>query len=183
MTTLQPLPSGADAAHPPIIHEPERASLKRRIISAVLTVLAWSGYAYLVLPVLTTLAWALGLRHAALELQVPLPGTEGSPGALLPLLAGTFSLLLLAWGEYNRRRFSGLDRRQPVAPVRRPVVARALGATPALADAVREAMDRGQVITLHMDEHGVPKGFTPDAPGASALGRAAAARAAQQAAA
>ena len=114
---------------------------------------------------------------------MPLPGTEGSPGALLPLLAGTFSLLLLAWGEYNRRRFSGLDRRQPVAPVRRPVVARALGATPALADAVREAMDRGQVITLHMDEHGVPKGFTPDAPGASALGRAAAARAAAKAAA
>jgi hypothetical protein len=70
---LKPLPGQADLnrAKPqaPLIVAPERATLGQRTLSHLLTAVAWAAYAWLIAPLLTSIAWLLGLRHACLEMD------------------------------------------------------------------------------------------------------------------
>ena len=55
----------------PFIYAPKtRASTATRTLHGVLTLAAWALYAYLWLPVLTVLAWVMGVRTSYVELYV-----------------------------------------------------------------------------------------------------------------
>ena len=148
------------AAHAPIIEQPERASATQRVVSRVLTAAAWAAYVWLIAPLLTSLAWALGLRYAWLELSAPLLAGTGTPGLLLPILAGIGAGLLLGWGEFNRWRFTGVERRRATPPVSDAVVAAAINAPLDLPKRMRASFSESPVIVLHMSEDGLPQGFT-----------------------
>ena len=70
--------------------------------------MAWAAYAWLIAPLLTSIAWLLGLRHAWFELSAPLLAGTGTPGLALPILGGLGIALLLGWAELNRWRFTGV---------------------------------------------------------------------------
>jgi len=153
-------PSAEDLkAMAPLINAPERASTSQRALSRVFTTLAWAAYMWLIAPLLTSLAWLLGVRSAWIELSRPLIEGTGTPGLLLPILAGIGAGLLLLWGEFNRWRFTGVERRKHTPPVTDAVVAKALGAPPDLADRVRKSFQELPVIVLQMNEQAEPEGF------------------------
>ncbi len=161
------LPSAATAtatAHEtkpvaPLIVVPEKVSWRQRTLSHLLTGAAWAAYFWLIAPLLTTVAWALGLRYAWLELTAPLLTGEGTPGLLLPLLAGGGVIVLLAWAEFNRWRFTGVERRKATPPVSDAVVAAALGAPQALPHELRASFEKLPVVVLQMNEQAEPEGF------------------------
>jgi biofilm PGA synthesis protein PgaD len=144
----------------PLIIAPERASPSQRALSRLFTAIAWAAYMWLIAPLLTSLAWLLGVRSAWIELSRPLIEGTGTPGLLLPILAGVGAGLLLLWGELNRWRFTGVERRHATPPVTDAVVAKSLGAPQDLADRMRKSFESLPVIVLQMNEQAEPEGFT-----------------------
>src|SRR5690606_23755248 len=102
--------------------------------------------AWLIAPLITSLAWALGLRHAWVQLSAPILAGEGAPGLLLPLLGGTGIALLIAWAELNRWRFTGVERRRATPPVTDRVVSDSLGAPAELPHQLRASFERLPVV-------------------------------------
>lgn len=160
---LKPLPGQADLnrAKPqaPLIVAPERATLGQRTLSHLLTAVAWAAYAWLIAPLLTSIAWLLGLRHAWLELSTPLLDGTGTPGIALPILGGLGIALLLGWAELNRWRFTGIERRHTTPPVSDDIVAESLGAPASLPHALRDSFEQLPVVVLQMNEQAEPEGF------------------------
>lgn len=164
LETPNPAAQVAASAHArkpkgPLIVAPEKVSLRDRTISHLLTTAAWAAYFWLIAPALTTLAWALGLRYAWLELTAPLLTGEGMPGLLLPILAGSGVVVLLLWAEFNRWRFTGVERRRTTPPVSDDVVATSLGAPLSLPHALRDSFEKLPVVVLQMNEQAEPEGF------------------------
>ena len=144
-----------------VIAAPHRVPTLRRRAFAGLTLVAWSGFAWLLAPLVTLVLWTLGLRTAYDAAVQRLGDVDG---ALLLAIAGsatTLCLLLLAWAAVQRRRFSGRDRRTRPRDVTPEEVARALGATPQAAAVLRTAT----VTVVHLDDAGAPvlavRGGTP----------------------
>lgn len=160
---LEPLPGQADLnrAKPqaPIIEAPERTTLGERTLSHVLTAVAWAAYAWLIAPLLTSIAWLLGLRYGWLELTAPLLDGTGTPGIALPILGGLGIALLLAWAELNRWRFTGVERRHTTPPVTDDTVAESLGAPLSLPHQLRDSFEKLPVVVLQMNEQAEPEGF------------------------
>ena len=160
---LKPLPSPSelDRAKPqaPLIVAPERASAGQRTLSHLLTAVAWAAYAWLIAPLLTSIAWLLGLRHAWFELSAPLLAGTGTPGLALPILGGLGIALLLGWAELNRWRFTGVERRHATPPVDDDTVATSLGAPLSLPHALRDSFEKLPVVVLQMNEQAEPEGF------------------------
>lgn len=142
-----------------VINEPHLASTHERTVSHLLTAAAWAAYAWLIAPFITSVAWALGLRHAWFELTAPLIYGTGTPGLLLPILAGSGAFVLLSWAEFNRWRFTGVERRHTTTPVTDEVVAKTLGAPRALPQQLRASFEVLPVVVLQMDEEAQPTGF------------------------
>lgn len=164
MQTLNPAEQVAASAHQakpsgPLIVVPEKVSWRDRTLSHLLTSAAWAAYFWLIAPAITTLAWLLGLRYAWVELTAPLLTGEGMPGLLLPILAGSGVLVLLLWAEFNRWRFTGIERRRATPPVTDAVVAAALGAPLSLPNQLRSSFDQLPVVVLQMNEQAEPEGF------------------------
>jgi biofilm PGA synthesis protein PgaD len=144
----------------PLIVAPEKVSLRDRTFSHLLTTAAWAAYFWLIAPAVTTVAWLLGLRYAWIELTAPLLSGQGMPGLLLPILAGCGVVILLLWAEFNRWRFTGVERRKTTPPVSDAVVAASLGAPLPLPDQLRASFDQLPVLVLEMNEQAEPTGFT-----------------------
>ncbi|SDD84192.1 poly-beta-1,6-N-acetyl-D-glucosamine biosynthesis protein PgaD [Aquimonas voraii] len=164
METLNPAAQIAASAHQakpsgPLIVVPEKVSWRQRTLSHLLTSAAWAAYFWLIAPLLTTLAWALGLRYAWLELTAPLLTGDGMPGLLLPILGGGGVAVLLLWAEFNRWRFTGVERRKTTPPVSDAVVAAALGAPLSLPHELRTSFETLPVVVLQMNEQAEPEGF------------------------
>lgn len=164
METLNPAAQIAASAHQakpsgPLIVVPDKVSWRQRTLSHLLTSAAWAAYFWLIAPLLTTLAWALGLRYAWLELTAPLLTGEGMPGLLLPVLGGGGVGVLLLWAEFNRWRFTGVERRRPTPPVTDDVVATSLGAPLSLPHELRASFQTLPVVVLQMNEQAEPEGF------------------------
>jgi biofilm PGA synthesis protein PgaD len=143
----------------PLIVAPEKVSWRDRTISHLLTGAAWAAYFWLIAPAITTLAWILGLRYAWIELTAPLLTGQGMPGLLLPILAGSGVVVLLLWAEFNRWRFTGVERRKTTPPVSDAVVAAALGAPLSLPHELRASFETLPVVVLQMNEQAEPEGF------------------------
>lgn len=137
---------------PPIIdHSPQRRPGKR-FASGALTAAAWTVYAWLWVPLITAVAWFIGARTAYLRLY--LDDNEIEPFLLLslPIIALICGVLLIGWAEYNRARFAKTDRRQRRVDIIDDDVRLALGATPALAEKLRE----GRIVRVAVDDDARP---------------------------
>lgn len=111
MTTPRPL------RHPEILYRPELQSAGQRTLYSVLTLIAWTVWLYLFVPLLSLFAWWFGIEAFSLYLLEPADRSD-----LLTLLtyAGVVVLsavVIVAWSIYNLRRYGGLDRRKPIPPV------------------------------------------------------------------
>lgn len=141
---------------PPIIdHTPTRVPGKR-LASGALTAFAWSLYAWLWVPLITVIAWVVGVRTAYVRLY--LNDSEIDPFLLLalPVIALVCAALLIGWAEYNRVRFSGVERRGRRDDIDDAQVRQALGASAALAAKLRD----GRIVRIALDDDARPVAAT-----------------------
>lgn len=103
--------------HPEIVYRPELQSVGQRTLYSVLTLVAWTIWLYLFVPLISLLAWWFGIDAFSRYLLEPADRSD-----LLTLL--TYSgvvvlsaMVIVAWSFYNLKRYGGLDRRKPIPPV------------------------------------------------------------------
>ena len=137
---------------PPIINVPERQGRAQHSISRMFTALAWLGYLYLWLPLVTLVAWALGMHRTYALMYRDQHAVEPFLLLSLPLIAMACAIVLLGWAEYNRARFGGPERRRPMPPVDDVQVAVGLGADAATADTLRG----NRIVVLALDAQARP---------------------------
>ena len=137
---------------PPIINVPERQGRAQHTFSRMFTALAWLGYLYLWLPLLTLVAWALGMHRAYELMYQDQHGVEPFLLLALPLIAIGCAVVLLGWAEYNRARFGGPERRRSMPPIGDVEVAAGLGADASTAGTLRE----NRIVVLSLDAEARP---------------------------
>lgn len=139
-----------------VIDRPELQPPVQRTVFRVLTLAAWSAYLYLWLPAVTLAAWWVGMYTGMGELKiVPAPFIDGALFGLLLQSAMLAMVLMIGWGEYNRRRFQGKERRGPRPIVTPAQSAAAFGVDPEVARRLRGARH----CTLLLDEHAIACGL------------------------
>ncbi|MDR7192771.1 poly-beta-1,6-N-acetyl-D-glucosamine biosynthesis protein PgaD [Luteimonas terrae] len=137
---------------PPIINHMPARRPRKRFASGALTAAAWTVYAWLWVPLITAVAWFIGVRTAYLRLYLNDNEIDAFLLLSLPLIALVCSVLLLGWAEYNRVRFSRTDRRRRREPIDDEQVRIALGASAALTTKLRE----GRIVQLALDDDANP---------------------------
>jgi len=97
---------------PPIIDRADLQTWQHKTISGLLTLVFWTLWAYLWLPLLALIAWSVGLQQAY-KYMVTLGGYEevlrllGIYTLVIVLMGGS----LYAWAAYNILRYGGPDQR------------------------------------------------------------------------
>lgn len=94
--------SGSGAPNPQVIDSWQLKSRTRIFLESIFTVAFWTGFIYLLIPIITLLLWFFGIRIAYAELI----GAEGLKELIKLIKNSGFiifvvSLLLLSWGYYN----------------------------------------------------------------------------------
>ncbi|MCD9096959.1 poly-beta-1,6-N-acetyl-D-glucosamine biosynthesis protein PgaD [Luteimonas fraxinea] len=141
---------------PPIIdHTPARGP-RKRLASGALTAAAWTVYAWLWVPLITAVAWFIGVRTAYLRLYLNENEIDAFLLLSLPVIALICGALLIGWAEYNRVRFSKADRRKRRVKTDEEQVRIALGASPLLAAKLRD----GRIVRLALDDDARPVAAT-----------------------
>lgn len=120
------------------------------------TLAFWGFYFYLWAPLLILLSWLFGGRLAWLQLYDHRQHLDPFLIVVMPIVLGCCAVVLIAWAEYNRFRFTGKERRSPLKNAATEEVAHGLGAPPHVAVRLSSA----KVITLHMDGLARPVGMT-----------------------
>ena len=141
---------------PPIIDHTHTRGPGKRFASGALTAAAWSLYAWLWVPLITAVAWFLGIRTAYLRLYLYENEIDTFLLAALPLIALVCGVLLIGWAEYNRARFADADRRKRREKVGDEQVRVALGATAMLAAKLRD----GRIVQVALDDDARPTAAT-----------------------
>lgn len=118
------------------------------VLDVLLTVVGWAGFLYLFSAGVMAI-----LRGAAHGPQAPwllpfLP-TLGTLSTYA-FIAAFNAAILIAWAIYNHRRFAGLDRRKPIAPVGSSQLAR----TFSLATEQVRALAAAKTATIRHDSQG-----------------------------
>jgi biofilm PGA synthesis protein PgaD len=137
-------------ADPLIINRPERQKPLQRLTSAFITMIAWALWVSLWLPLLTLIAWLLGLQDVYIKLGLnhPFQAAQNLDTVLSVGCVCAFSLG--AWAFYNRMRFGGKQRRHANRVIDVQEMAPALEASVDTARYLR--MRRRSVVQF--DEHG-----------------------------
>lgn len=106
-----------EPTHPDIIRRPELQPKGQRTLFRVITAGAWGVWIYLLLPLISLLAWLFGLdyaRHYLLNAdEVDMYGTLLVYGAIIAAAA----LIIVTWSKYNGIRYRGGNRREAFPPV------------------------------------------------------------------
>lgn len=123
-----------------------------RGVFGTVTAGAWTLYAYLWLPAITLVAWAAGLRTAWVRSVLERSSVDGDAMRLMVALVVVLGCALVLWAEQQRRRFTGVERRQRADDVAPAAVAAALG----VADEVVHALQDAVVAAVHLDADGRP---------------------------
>lgn len=139
---------------PYITHPRDPAPGGVRTIQGVVTLLAWVAYAWLWLPVVTVIAWMLGVRTSFVELQLRNYDFDQDTFGIMFTLAVVATVILIGWAEYNRHKFGGRDRRTPAQNVELEHMSEALRAPPQ----VSQHLSRAKSITLAMGDDARPMG-------------------------
>ena len=150
---------------PYITHPQEPASGRVRTIQGLVTLLAWVAYAWLWLPVITVIAWMLGVRTSFVELQIRTYEFDRDTFGILFTLAVVATVVLIGWAEYNRHKFGGRDRRAAAQNVAPEQIAQSLNASPE----VSGHLSRAKSITLAMGDDARPTGVHRHVPMAGLL--------------
>ena len=137
---------------PPIINHMPARRPRKRFASGALTAAAWTVYAWLWVPLITAVAWFIGVRTAYLRLYLNDNEIDAFLLLSLPVIALVCGVLLIGWAEYNRVRFSRTDRRQRRDAIDDEQVRIALGASAGLASKLRE----GRIVQLALDDDANP---------------------------
>lgn len=135
-----------------LIQRPQNVPLVHRTLWGAATAIFWAAYLYLWLPAITMLAWLLGLREGWIRIYRDSDQVDPFVFVSLPLICAACALLVIAWAEYNRRRFSGVERRMPMPETPHEEIARGLGTTPELA----RRLAASRVVTVVMGEDARP---------------------------
>ncbi|MBE1162673.1 poly-beta-1,6-N-acetyl-D-glucosamine biosynthesis protein PgaD [Dyella acidiphila] len=134
----------------PIINFPERQQPLQRLTSGVITMLAWTLWISLWLPLLTLLAWLLGLQDMYIKLGLDHPFRAAGDLAMVLPLAMVAALSLGAWAFYNRMRFAGKQKRRANRVVDIKEMAPALDASLHTAQQLRAS----RRAVVHFNEQG-----------------------------
>lgn len=143
--------------NPPLIDQPEAVSRSRRTIAGVIALVGWLAYAWLWVPVLTLVAWAVGIRTVWQRLYLDHNALEPFILASLPVIAVACGLLLIGWAEYNRARFTDADERKRRKDVNEEAVGERLGASLQVVEALRAH----RVVTVTLDDNAQPVAIRP----------------------
>ena len=95
-----------------IINRPHRQPPLQRTLFAVITMVAWTLWISLWLPVLTLIAWLLGLEDAWRQLGLMHPLHAANDLSIVLTVAVVCALSMGSWSQYNRIRFAGKQRRR-----------------------------------------------------------------------
>jgi biofilm PGA synthesis protein PgaD len=139
----------------PIIDRADLQTLQHRTISGVVTFAFWLIWAYLWVPLLALIAWAVGLEQAYKYMFV-LGGYEEVLGLL-----GVYTLIILimggslvAWAGYNILRFGRHPKRAASAPPTLQEVARHFRQGPLAVESWRQAQ---RLQVMHDEKGGIAR--------------------------
>lgn len=99
-------------AEPIIINRPERQKPLQRAVFTLITMVAWTLWVSLWLPLITLIAWLLGLQDIYLKLGLDHPFRAANDLGLVLQVAVVAALSLGMWAFYNRMRFAGKQKRR-----------------------------------------------------------------------
>lgn len=103
--------------HPDVIYRPDLLPARHRVMFSGITLAAWAIWVYLFLPLISALAWWLGVdTFASYMLNPDDRGYFVTLTIYLVVIAGA-GLVILAWSRYNQLRFQGQDRRAAMPSV------------------------------------------------------------------
>lgn len=104
--------------NPLVIDMPGLQTIRQRYASNVITFVFWIFWFYLWLPLISLIAWVLGI-DLFYESMVVMGGYDKFVERLpiYALIVAAIGALLVAWGVYNMQRFRGKERRTHVHPV------------------------------------------------------------------
>lgn len=139
---------------PYITHPRDPAPGGVRTLQGIVTLLAWIAYAWLWLPVITVLAWMLGIHTSYTELWMRNYDFDQDTFGILFTLAVVATVLLIGWAEYNRHKFGGRDRRAPAQNAEPAQIAGTLGTSVEIS----HPLGRAKSITLAMGDDARPVG-------------------------
>jgi biofilm PGA synthesis protein PgaD len=133
-----------------IIEKPERQRPLQRATFALITMVAWTLWISLWMPVLTAIAWLLGLQNAYEQLGLMHPLHAVGDLKMVAMVALASSLSIGTWAQYNRIRFSGKQRRRGNRPLDIAEMA------PALATSLNTAkqLRTGRRSVIHFTDNG-----------------------------
>ncbi|GLQ97402.1 poly-beta-1,6-N-acetyl-D-glucosamine biosynthesis protein PgaD [Dyella mobilis] len=134
----------------PIISRPERQQPAQRIVFTFVTMVAWSLWVSLWLPLITLIAWMLGLQDVYVKLVLDRSFRTASDLGLVLQMAATAVLLLGGWAFYNHLRFAGKQKRRANRLIDISEMALALDASISTAQQLRA---RRRTV-LHFSEQG-----------------------------
>jgi biofilm PGA synthesis protein PgaD len=137
-------------ADPIIIHRPERQKPLQRAMFTLITMVAWTLWVSLWLPLITLIAWLLGLEDIYLKLGLDHPFRAASDLGLVVRLGIFAALSLGTWAFYNRMRFGGKQKRRANRFVELAEMAPVLDASISTAQTLRA--NRRTVV--HFDKFG-----------------------------
>lgn len=146
---MTPEPTHEPVRLPDPIHRPELQSRTRRGLFALLSLLGWMCWLYLLAPLASLLGWAFGYHR----FQVYVLHGSHRVGFTLVVYAAVIAfagLMLVVWAFYNLLRFGSKDRRSAAEPVSEAALAQGFGLN-------REQLSRlhhGRVMRLYHDDHG-----------------------------
>ncbi len=150
------------------IQNPSAQPALQRTAWGFVTAAFWLLYLYLLMPLVTLLMWALGVRTAVSELYLRDSHVDPFLLVVLPVVAMTCAALLIGWATYNRARFRDRERRSHIDNVTREEIAGGLGAEASVSLALSEA----KICILHMDDAANPTSLTATMPGVPRMAHA-----------
>jgi len=101
---------------PRIIYRPELTPPVQRSILALITIIGWAIWFYLLEPLLVLLAWMAGYERARIYL-LDTPFKTLATIEIYCLIIVASALVFISWAIYNWLRFRGMDRRKAPKPV------------------------------------------------------------------
>jgi biofilm PGA synthesis protein PgaD len=133
-----------------IINRPHRQPPLQRTLFTLITMVAWTLWISLWLPVLTLIAWLLGLEDAFQQLGLMHPLHAANDLSIVLCVAIVCVLMMGSWSQYNRVRFTGKQRRRGNRSVDISEMAPALAASVETAQRLRA----GKRSVVHFAQDG-----------------------------
>jgi biofilm PGA synthesis protein PgaD len=108
--------------HPAIIYRPDLLPARHRVMFSGITLVAWGIWAYLFLPLISALAWWVGVEMFASYMLDPDERTYFVTLTMYLIVIAGAGLVIFAWSRYNQLRFQGQDRRAHTPPVSQDMI-------------------------------------------------------------